>query len=33
MYVNEIHPADHAQLVITNEDPATPTITRRLPRR
>ncbi|MEV4260072.1 uridine kinase [Kribbella sp. NPDC049584] len=27
-YVNEIHPADRAQLVVDNEDPAYPIITR-----
>ena len=28
MYVDEIHPADRAQIVVNNEFPATPTITR-----
>lgn len=29
MYVDQIHPADRAQLVVNNEDPANPIITRR----
>jgi uridine kinase len=29
VYVDEIHPADRAQLVVDNEDPANPIITRR----
>ncbi|WP_134122294.1 hypothetical protein [Kribbella kalugense] len=34
LYINQIHPADRAQLVLNNEDPATLTITRRpAPRR
>ncbi|WP_432880171.1 uridine kinase [Kribbella sp. CA-245084] len=29
MYVDDVHPADHAELVVNNEDPAAPSLTRR----